>query len=112
MVTPESSLEHVRNPLEPNIAYSKDILCFKLVGQNEIGISQQALVRWHYFFADVDLALVAHDGVEHCILQLLSFSDVFLLHVPQKKAPGFVVDANLVSRAILPTCCTTPALGQ
>lgn len=112
MVTPESNLKHVSGPVGPILASSRDILCFKLVGQDKISISQQALVCWDYFFADIDFALVAHDRVEHCVPQLSTFVDTLFLHVPQKKAPGFVVDANLVSRAILPTCCTTPALGQ
>ena len=113
ILTPERSLESVSGLLRHRrIACSRDILGFELVGQDEIGILQQVLVCRDYFFADIDLALVTHDRVEHCVVQLRCMIGILLFDLPQKKAPGFVVHANLVSRAILPTCSTTPALGQ
>lgn len=43
----------------------KNILGLKLVGQDQIRVRQQGLVRGHDVLGDVQLAVVAHDGVQH-----------------------------------------------
>jgi hypothetical protein len=44
-----------------------NLLGFELVGQDEVCVSEDALVGWHDVFVHVELALVAHDGIEHCV---------------------------------------------
>lgn len=42
----------------------KNILGLKLVGENQIGVLDEALIRGHDLLGDVQLPVVAHDGVQ------------------------------------------------
>ena len=44
------------------------VLGFELIGQNKICVWEQRLVGWNYIFVDVELAIVAHDGIHDCDL--------------------------------------------
>lgn len=42
-----------------------NVLSLELVGDHEIGVGKQRLVRRHDLLSHVNLAIVAHDGVKH-----------------------------------------------
>ena len=85
MLTPERSLEDVSDLSRSGLGYSKNILCFELGGQDKISIFQQVLVGWHHFFANVDLAFIAHNRIEHCLVQLGYLVDTCVLTYPKRK---------------------------
>jgi hypothetical protein len=41
------------------------LLGLELVRENEICFAQQPLVLWHLIFWNIQLAIVAHDRIEH-----------------------------------------------
>jgi len=86
-------------------------LCLELVGQDEICLAQQRLIFRHLVLRNVQLAVIAHDWVEHCLVSALPGTSLSP-HAPQKKLPGFVPALNLTSLPILPIACTASALGM
>jgi hypothetical protein len=43
------------------------LLCLELVGHDEVGFAQERLVLRYLVFWDVELAVVAHDWIQHCL---------------------------------------------
>lgn len=90
------------------------VLCFELIGQDEIRASEYLFVSRNDFLVDIKFALVTHHWVEDYIIES---GNLFLAdldrtgRLPQKKEPGFMVDFVRRSRPIIPTASTTSALG-
>jgi hypothetical protein len=87
-------------------------LRLELVWENEVCLAEQALVFRNFVFRDVELAIVAHDRVEHCLVSALPTACRVCQSLPQKKLPGFVPALNLTSLPIFPIACTASALGM
>lgn len=45
--------------------FQGDALCLELIREYQIRLAQQALILWNFILGDIQLAVVAHDGIEH-----------------------------------------------
>lgn len=88
-------------------------LCFKLVRENQVRMSNYILIRRNDILGDVQTTLVSHHRIQDYILnQLLAVNYMGGRKCSLQKAdPGFFSALRFKSSPISPTASTAAALG-
>ena len=65
ILVPERSLSDYGLDLHSSCPLKNVLLCFKLIREDQVGVTQQAFINGYNIFTNVESSLVAHDRIEY-----------------------------------------------